>query len=369
VRHQARIPRAHSQLELRLGSLALASSHLAAHEAGAVARAKRARPKARLSIRPGNLAYRGGRVKFAVYASHASRCTLSSKPRFFSGPNPRRVKCRGKQTLTLPAVTVGLHWSFKFTARNARGQVAVVTRKLVLRAPPFLVSANWSGYVVPSSSPVTEVSGRFVVPTLNCSDTSNGVVGTWVGIGGAETGSGDLLQTGVLSFCAGGVQDVSAAWWELVPPLPAQDFNSLSVSPGDVIQATVSQSPDGSWTTRLDDLTKGISGVMTTGKGFGTVLDSNPTVWLALESTSVPSSYAGGYTAEWIVEAPTDASTGSIIPLADFGNMAFTSLTTNLPSWELTGAEQVGLGAGPLLLAAPSAADPTGRGFSVTYTG
>ena len=220
---------------------------------------------------------------------------------------------------------------------------------------------------MPATSLVTETSGRFVVPTLNCSHTKDAFIAAWVGIGGAGTGTGDLLQTGVQSYCQGGVQRVDAAWWELIPPLPAQNFNSMSLSPGDAIQATVSQNTDGSWRTRLDDLTRGISGVMSTGDGYGTVLDTNPTVWLDEESTSVPSSYAGGYTAEWIAEAPTDASTGSLVPLADFGTEAFTGLTTSLPSWALTAGEQVGLGNDPYLLAAPSA--PSGNSFSVTYTG
>ena len=131
------------QLKMPLGSLALRNSYSVTSAAELVSRVRRTRPKARLSITPGTLSYRGGLVKFAISASHATRCALSSKPRFFAGPNARRVKCRGKMTLTLPAVDLGLHWSFKFTARNARGQVSVATRKLVLQKPPFAISSNW----------------------------------------------------------------------------------------------------------------------------------------------------------------------------------------------------------------------------------
>jgi len=49
---------------------------------------------------------------------------LHAKPRFFSGPNPECVGCRGEQTLTLPAVAVGLPLEFKLTARNAPGNLA-----------------------------------------------------------------------------------------------------------------------------------------------------------------------------------------------------------------------------------------------------
>jgi hypothetical protein len=347
-----------------LGSLALSG---APSEAGLVT-ASVARPKAHLSITPERLSYRGGRVKFTISASHATRCTLASKPRFFAGPNPQRVRCRGRQTLTVPAVAVGLHWSFTFTARNARGQVSVAARKLVLQKPPFAVSSNWSGYVVPSSTPITAVSGRFTVPRLNCTHTTNAGESIWVGIGGGGPSAGDLLQTGVRSDCIGSVQDNNPGWWEEFPELPETDFASMSVAAGDSMQATVSQNPDGSWTARLDDLTKGVSGVMTTGGGYGTMLDSKWGVWLTEEGTTATLSYAGGYTAEWIVE-DFEFSDGSFVPLADFGTVAFTGLTSSVPTWTLTTAEQVGIGQRGLLLAAPTGPDSSGRGFSVTYTG
>lgn len=326
------------------------------------------RPKAHLSIAPANLGYRGGRVTFRITSSHATVCTLSSTPRFWTGPNPARVKCHGKTTVTLPAVAVGLRWTFKFRARNAKGQ-SVATRRLALKAPPFAISTNWSGYVVPSTSPVTAVSGRFTVPRLDCSHTRNAGSSSWVGIGGAGGTSGDLLQTGVRSMCVGGVQHDDAGWWEEFPQYPEIDFTSLSVSAGDSIQASVLQNLDGSWTTRVDDLTRGVSGLMTTGGSYGTQLDSNLGVWLDQEGSSASVAYAGGYTAEWIVEQ-FGTTTGFVVPLADFGKVAFTGLTTNLASWGLTSDEQVGIGdQHGLLWAAPSAPDASGRGFSVSYTG
>jgi hypothetical protein len=214
---------------------------------------------------------------------------------------------------------------------------------------------------------VTEVSGTFTVPTLNCTPTPNAGESTWVGIGGAGGTSGDLLQTGVRSDCIGGVQYDEVGWWEEFPELPEIDFKSMTASAGDAIQASVFQNSDGSWTTRLDDLTTGISGVMATGAGYGTILDSNPTVWRDEEGSTVSVAYSGGYTAEWIVER-FELSDGSLAPLANFGTVAFTSLTTNVPSAELTGSEQVGIGdTNGYLYAAPSA--PNSSGFSVTYTG
>ena len=357
-----------SQLKLPLGSLAFSTSPGGIREAGLTAAVSAARPQAHLSITPGKLGYHGGRVKFAISATGATRCTLSSTPRFFAGPNPQRVRCRGKQTITMPAVAVGLHWTFKFTARNAHGQVSVAKRKLVLLKPPFPVSRNWSGYIVPSSSLVTSVSGTFTVPRLNCKHTKDAGESIWIGTGGAGDGSGDLLQTGVRSDCVGGVQDNNPGWWEKYPPLPETDFATLSISAGDSIEATVSQNLDGSWTSRLDDLSKGVSGVMTTGAFYGTMLDSTFGTWLQQEGSTTTLTYAGGTTAEWIVE-DFGFSNGKFAPFADFGKVAFTGLTTSLLSWSLTRDEQVGLGAGPLLLAEPSGPDASGRGFSVSYTG
>ena len=332
-------------------------------------RATRGRPRAHLAVSPAALTYLGGRATIKWSATHAKRCTLSSSPRFWTGKNPVRVKCNGRITPDIAAADFPLRWTFTLKATNAKGQVAKVRRTLVVHPPPFRVSTNWSGYVVPSATPVTAVSGEFKVPTLNCRHTRNAGTSVWVGIGGAGASAGDLLQTGIRSDCSGGVQYDLVAWWEEFPQYPEIDFRTMSVAPGDSMKASVSQNADGSWTTRLDDLTTGISGVMTTGAGFGTVADSNPSVWLHEEGTTAGVTYTGGTTAEWIVEAFATTA-GALIPLADFGTVAFTGLTTNVPSWTLTADEQVGIGDElGYLYAAPSGPDASNFGFSVTYVG
>jgi len=242
----------------------------------------------------------------------------------------------------------------------------VARRSFRLHAPPFSISPNWGGYVVPSTTPVTDVSGQFTIPTLDCNQTADAGVSTWVGIGGGGASAGDLLQTGVRSDCIGGVQHDDVGWWEEAPELPEVDFTDMSVSAGNVMRATVVQNSDRSWTTRIDDLTTGISGVMTTGQAYGTILDANPTSWLDEEGLTTSVSYGGGYTAEWIVE--DYELNGTLVPLADFGTATFTNLTTSVPSWALTDDEQSGIGDnGGLLHAAPS--EPSGNGFSITWTG
>jgi hypothetical protein len=166
-----------------------------------------------------------------------------------------------------------------------------------------------------------------------------------------------------------GVQVENPGWWEEYPERPATLFATMTVSPGDQIEASVTQGLDGSWTTRLDDLTTQVSGVMHTGDHWGTVLDSASTAWVTQEGDASAIAYTGGSTAEWIVE---DYATGGgiLVPFADFGTVTFSNLATSLPSWALTAKEKVGLGDhSGLLLAEPSAPDSTGKGFSVAYKG
>ena len=325
------------------------------------------RAKGHLSLTPSSLTYQGGHMRLSWSASHAKVCTLSSRPQFWAGRDPARVKCRGKITQTLPALALGVHWTFTFKAKNAKGRASTVRRTLTLHKPPFKVSSNWSGYIVPSTVPITSMSGEFTVPTLDCAKTRNAGEAVWVGTGGAGGTTGDLLQTGVVSDCVSGVQVEDPGWWEEFPELPAVFFNTMTVSPGDQIVATVSQGTDLSWTTRLDDLTTHISGVMHTGDSYGTYPDPTPTTFTR-EGDASTVSYAGGRTAEWIVEDYGTAT--GLVPFADFGTVTFSSLATNLLTWALTPTEQVGLGdRSGLLLAAPSAPDSTGKGFSVAYTG
>ena len=340
------------------------AAFLAGAPAAAAHQGAPARPRAHLSVGPATLTYRGGRATVRWSAPHARHCTLTASQRFWRGRNPLH-KCNGRISAVVPAADFPTRWKFTLQARNAAGQAAVVRRTLVVRAPPFDVSPNWSGYVVPSTSRVTAASGRFTVPTLDCRHTERSSMSAWVGTGGAGASSGDLLQTGIRSDCVFGVEDQWYAWWDEFPEYPEVDFTGMSISAGDVMQANVVQNADGTWTTRLDDLTTGVSGVLTTGGAYGTVRDSSPTTWLDEEGSAAGVAYSGGYTAEWIVE-----SFSLYVGLADFGRVTFTGLTTSLPSWGLTGDEQLGLGdAFGFLYAAPSAPDSSKYGFSVSYTG
>ena len=251
-------------------------------------------------------------------------------------------------------------------------QVATATLSISVLVPPYAgqTSTNWSGFVVPSSTDlITEVSGEWTVPALDCAATPNAGASTWVGIGGVSwsTGgtSGALLQTGVTTNCVGGVQQ-DVGWWEEVPSSPNHevDFTGFSVSPGDTIQASVFQGSSGAWETRVDDFTTGLSGVMVTGEGWGVASDASSGTFPEQGST-VGLSYGGGYTAEWIVE--DYALSGALVAFADYGAVSFSGLTTSLPSWSLTPSEAMEIVQGGAVVSTPSA--PSSDAFSVSYTG
>jgi hypothetical protein len=304
-------------------------------------------------------------------SSNASSCTLSSAPALWTGTNPAAVNCHGTYSATVPPSSTKQQWTFTFTATNSAGQSTSASQTLTEQPPPFRQSPNWSGYIVPStSSLITAVSGQWTVPTLNCSVTPNAQASIWVGIGGFlwPTGgtSGVLLQTGVDTDCVSGVQQDNG-WFEAYPSNPNQPFvfSGFPVSPGDEIEASVYQWSNGAaWETCIENLTTGLSGLMVTGEAWG-VTSGGCTASFAEQGSTAGLSYAGGYTAEWIVEDPGDV--GSRPPLADYGTVSFSNLQTSLSPWYLTENEAVEMVQNGVVLSTPSL--PSSDGFSVSYTG
>ena len=324
-------------------------------------------PTASLSLSSSSVPWTGGSVVLSFSSSNATSCSLSSTPAFGTASNPLSVACKGTYTANVPPSTSQQSWTFTFTAKNASGHSASTSQTLTELG--VQISPNWSGYVVPSSSALlTDVSGQWTVPTLNCAVTPNASGSIWVGIGGVErpTGgsSGTLLQTGVNIECVNGSPQY-AGWFEEYPSIPnfSKDFAGFPVSAGDSIEASVFQTSTGSWTTRLDDLTTGSSGWMVTGEDWGVGSDSGST--FSDQGSTAGLSYSGGYTAEWIVEAPTVQ--GSVASLVDYGSVSFGNLRTSLPSWSLTADESMAMGQNGTVVSTPSL--PVNGGFSVSYTG
>jgi Peptidase A4 family len=191
-------------------------------------------------------------------------------------------------------------------------------------------STNWSGYAVTGSTPFTDVQGSWTQPSASCSSstaspseapTAKDSSGNGHGQGGGHgqgSGSGKV-QSSYSSFWVGldgyssstveqvgtdadcvGTTPTYYAWYELYPAFPI-NLSTVSnpVSVGDALSAEVS---------------------VDTGSDSVTIRISDAGKWDF--STSVPDRNYTLSSAEWIAEAP---SSGKVLPLANFGSVAFTN--------------------------------------------
>jgi hypothetical protein len=162
-----------------------------------------------------------------------------------------------------------------------------------LRPDESTDSENWAGYAV-TGADFKQVTGSWIVPEVNCSQTPNTYSATWVGIDGYS--SSTVEQTGTESDCNGQLPSYYA-WYEFYPrpPIP---ISTLTVSPGDTMSAEVSYN-GGEFTITITDVTTGVS--------------YNKSAKVAAAKRS---------SAEWIVEAPCCTAKGYSRPLADFGTVS-----------------------------------------------
>jgi peptidase A4-like protein/putative Ig domain-containing protein len=237
--------------------------------------------------------------------------------------------------------------SFTVSVTDARAQSATATITIPVGGGiPILTSpseadgsTNWSGYS--ETGTFSGVTGTFTVPGVSAS-SSEDVVSEWVGLDGVVDGDDQVIQAGVEEYWdpAAGAPTVSA-WWETwpAPSVPVQ----MTVAAGDRVTVTIGSLGGGSWRIQLSDLTTG-------------------------QSFSTDQAYNGpGLSAEWIVEAPTDATTNALIDLAQFAPpVVFTSLfTSGTPSALQAIALGTDTGDGFQVSAVPSGV--SGAGFSVAY--
>ena len=166
-------------------------------------------------------------------------------------------------------------------------------------------STNWSGYAVSAANgAVTSVTGSWVIPAATCSEAggSTAYASFWVGIDGWNSNS--VEQTGTDSDCSSGTPQYYA-WYEFYPSPAYYAGRLTSLSPGDVMSATVSYA-NGTFTATIKDVTKNES----------------------YTATFTPPAASRRYTpparssAEWIAEAPCCTSRGGILPLAEFGTVS-----------------------------------------------
>jgi hypothetical protein len=232
-------------------------------------------------------------------------------------------------------------------------------------------SKNWSGYAaLGARQTFTSVTGSWTVPAVTCPNTDGEPLyaAQWIGIDGYSTGavpSYTVEQDGTDSYCVDGSPQYDA-WYEMYgDDSSAPDVSSGypvtvggSVYPGDTITASVSVDVSGNWTLAISDAPADPT-LDDPGWTSSTVIGPPPCED-GCEDQPAESS------AEWIVEAPTS---GSVLPLADFGSTAFTDATANgTPITDFTDAETV-IANGQSLLAAPGPLNLAGNGFAVTWFG
>lgn len=168
-------------------------------------------------------------------------------------------------------------------------------------------SENWSGFAVTGTS-FTKAFASWVVPTANCSvtpgtRTSPTYASFWVGIDGYS--SSTVEQTGTDSDCDG-TTPTYYAWYEFYPAASI-DISTLTVAPGNKMEAEIVYDSGTDFTITIKNAT--------TGKSF-------------TKSGSV--SGAERTSAEWIAESPCCLRSGAFLPLADFGTVTFGEDTTSI---------------------------------------
>jgi Peptidase A4 family len=176
-----------------------------------------------------------------------------------------------------------------FSARPASAAAATAT------------SSNWAGYAASGAS-FRKVSANWTVPTSTCTAGRDTYSAVWVGLGGFETSSNGLEQTGIDANCSSTGRASYSAWYEILPA-SARTVRSLKVSAGDRISASVTVSGY-DVRFRVRNLTTG--GDYTTTKHV-----SSPDV----------------SSADWIVEAPSSCTSSNdcqTLPLSNFGKVSFT---------------------------------------------
>jgi hypothetical protein len=203
-------------------------------------------------------------------------------------------------------------------------------------------SLNWSGYASFGST-FGDVKGTWTQPAATCNGKST-YSSFWVGLDGYD--SSTVEQLGTEADCSHG-KPVYYAWWEMFPNV-SHTISFFTITPGVTYTAEV-QSAGG------DNFTLTLSGGGNAPFTLTTPLGLDPSL----------------SSAEWIAEAPSMcASSCRQLPLTDFGTVSFSGASTNgsaidNSAWSFDPLTMVT--GGGTVRAAPTALNPTGSGFSVTW--
>lgn len=167
-------------------------------------------------------------------------------------------------------------------------------------------STNWSGYAAlthldnPKNYSVEQVSGSWIVPTVSATHNDSYSV-AWVGIDGYFSASQTVEQIGTFHNWVNGSAQYGA-WFEMYPQ-GSYSIDGFPVNPGDKISANVKYLEHNVFELSISNKTQ---------KVYAKIPKSYTVQPLAVRTS-----------AEWIVEAPSDSISGSILPLANFGTVHF----------------------------------------------
>ena len=127
---------------------------------------------------------------------------------------------------------------------SARHPVEPVSPRHVFGRTGLENSLNWAGYAV-TGTPISVVSGSWVVPAATCPKNATQLDSTWVGVDGFASSDPTVEQIGTDSDCsktkrAHQGSPTYYAWYEMYPAgavlLPQANF---PVAPGELISGSV----------------------------------------------------------------------------------------------------------------------------------
>jgi hypothetical protein len=211
----------------------------------------------------------------------------------------------------------GVHASAAASIRSS-SPAGALTLKTTDAYAADQTSTNWSGYVTPASTGAyNATSTTFTVPSSILCTSKDTAASFWAGLDGATDTSTTVEQDGVEADCNGGSLSMYA--WVETYPAPEQEIVNSSdvpapVKPGDVVVSTVTEVSPSEYNVVMDDETRG---------------------WNINSNLTMPDGATGAdETSEVITEATTEctsssASSCTIMPITNFGKVAYTSATYN----------------------------------------
>lgn len=225
-------------------------------------------------------------------------------------------------------------------------------KKFLFLVDPVLVSAqlrvtasarresslNWSGaYITPrNGQQLTEVHGRWEVPAVGVPSGTSGSPefrsSIWIGLDGQRRYlDSSLPQIGTAQFLNSPNDPPYSVWWQWWLRNSSTTFSPVSlalpITPGQRMMASLRVRDE----THVDFLIEN----RTTGQIFPPFTMAAPT-----DTTSQIQVKVSGASAEWIVERPTNATTGDLYNLPNYNEVHFTNcfaISANMPPGQLPG--------------------------------